>query len=151
MAVFDAPLEEAWSFWRDNPITDFVEPTDRIPAISGFEVLKGSWGEPGSIRRVNFDNGGTALERVLSSTDTEFSYQIWNIDTSSGRFINHIYGEFEATPVEQSTQIAWRYNIRPAVFFARPFIRSFLNNDFAPFMEGGMQGLVKAFAAENAF
>lgn len=144
--VLNAPLSEAWAFWRQNSITDFLEPTDRIPEIAGFEVLKGNWGEPGSIRRVIFQGGGSALERVLTSTDSEFSYQIWNIETSSGRFINHIYGKFEAQPVEGGTEINWSYNVKPVAFFARPSIASFLRNDFAPFMEGGMQGMTAAFA-----
>lgn len=144
--VLNAPVGEAWAFWRANPITDFVEPTDRIPEIAGFDVLQGNWGEPGSIRRVIFQGGGSALERVLTSTDSEFSYQIWNIETSSGRFIDHIYGKFEAQPVEGGTAINWSYNVKPAAFFARPSIASFLRHDFAPFMEGGMQGLSAAFA-----
>ncbi|UWR22966.1 SRPBCC family protein [Sulfitobacter sp. S190] len=147
--VLNAPLAEAWQFWRDNPVTDFVEPTDRIPEIAGFEVLKGNWGEPGSIRRVTFQTGETALERVLTSTESEFSYQIWNIQTSSGRFINHIYGKFEAQPVESGTAINWSYNVKPAVFFARPSIASFIRNDFAPFMEGGLQGLSAAYTASQ--
>ncbi len=147
--ILNAPLTEAWAFWRDNPITNFVEPTDRIPEIAGFEVLQGNWGEPDSIRRVTFQSGETALERVLTSTESEFSYQIWNIETSSGRFINHIYGKFEAQPVESGTAINWSYNVKPAAFFARPSIASFIRNDFAPFMEGGLQGLAAAYAASQ--
>jgi len=143
-AVLPAPIDEAWEFWRNTPITDFVEPTDRIPAIAGFENLKGDWGEPGSIRRVNFEDGGSALERVLTNTDREFTYQIWNIQTGSGRFIEHIYGKFVAQPVDSGTQITWSYNVKPRVFIARPFISSFLRNDFAPFMESGMQGMASA-------
>jgi hypothetical protein len=145
VVVLDAPLEEAWAFWRENSITDYLEPTDRIPAIAGFTVLKGPWGEPGSIRRVEFEGGGSALERVLTADEDEFTYQIWNIETGSGRFINHIHGQFFAAEVDGRTEITWRYNIKPAVFFARPAIRSFLANDFDPFMEGGMAGLSAEF------
>ncbi len=148
--VLETSVPEAWAFWRATPVTDFVEQTDRIPAIASFEVLKGTWGEPGSIRRVIFEGGGSALERVLTSTETEFSYQIWNIDTGSGRFINHIYGKFNAQAVGNGTQITWSYNIKPNVFLARPFISSFLRNDFEPFMESGLQGLTLAFETQNA-
>ncbi|MGR3514247.1 MAG: SRPBCC family protein [Paracoccaceae bacterium] len=141
----DAPPREAWAFWMETNITDLLEPTDRIPAIASIDVIRGPWGEPGSVRRVTFDDGGSALERVLTATATEFTYQIWNIETGSGRFIDYIYGEMRARPAGDGTEIVWRYNIKPSVFFARPFIRSFLNNDFAPFMEGGMIGVAAAF------
>ncbi|WP_415920481.1 SRPBCC family protein [Tateyamaria sp. SN6-1] len=138
-------VASAWAFFQANPITQYLEPTDRIPAIESIEVLKGPWGEPGSIRRVILADGGAVLERVLTSTDTEFTYQIWDINTSSGRFIDHIYGTFQVRPTAEGSEIVWRYNIAPNVFFARPFIRSFLDNDFEPFMEGGIAGLKAAF------
>ena len=53
----DAPLDEAWAFWTSNNITDFLEPTDRIPAIETITVLEGTWGEPGAIRRVELADG----------------------------------------------------------------------------------------------
>ncbi|WP_299692840.1 SRPBCC family protein [uncultured Tateyamaria sp.] len=139
----------AWAFFRAKPITDYLEPTDRIPAIESVEVLKEPWGEPGSVRRVSLDGGGAVLERVLTSTDTEFTYRIWDVQTGSGRFINHIYGEFHVRPVNDGAEIVWRYNIAPNAFFARPFIRRFLNNDFEPFMEGGLAGLDAAFQAQQ--
>lgn len=139
----------AWTFFRENPITDFLEPTDRIPAIASIEVLKAPWGEPGSVRRVNFVTGGTVLERVLTSTDEEFTYQIWDLQTDSGSFINHIYGEFRVRTAEDGAEIVWRYNIAPNVFFARPFIRRFLTNDFEPFMEGGIAGLEATYKARQ--
>ena len=139
----------AWTFFRENPITDYLEPTDRIPAITSIDVLKAPWGEAGSIRRVNLDGGGTVLERVLTSTDTEFTYQIWDLQTDSGSFISHIYGEFRVRPATGGSEIVWRYNIAPNVFFARPFIRRFLDNDFEPFMEGGIAGLDAAYQAQQ--
>ena len=128
-----------------TPITDFLRPTDRIPAIDGFTVLEGTWGEPGAVRRVDLADGSTVMERVLTNDADEFSYQIWAISTAEGRFIDHIYGRFDLTEVTGETTIAWSYNVKPTVFFARPSIRGFLENDFAPFMEGGMSGFVDAY------
>lgn len=145
VVTLNASPAEAWAFWRQNNITDFLEPTDRIPAIADIVVLEGTWGEPGSIRRVDFADGGSALERVLTSDEDEFTYQIWNIETSAGRFIDHIYGEFRVRPSDNGTDIVWRYNVKPAVFFARPSIRSFLREDFRPFMEGGMEAMAALF------
>ena len=148
--VLPTSLSEAWAFWRGNDITQYLEPTDRIPAIAGFEVLQGPWGMPGSIRRVTFADGGSALERVLTADEDEFTYQIWNIETRSGRFIDHIFGEFHARAVPEGTEIVWRYNVKPTMFLARPAIRSFLTNDFQPFMAGGMAGLLAEFERSQA-
>jgi len=143
--VLNTSVENTLAFWRDNPITDFVEPTDRIPAIQEFITLKGTWGEPGSVRRVTFEGGGTVLERVLTNNDREFTYQIWNIETPSGGLVDHIYGKFEFKPVSGGTEIVWDYNVKPASIFTRPFVFIFIRNDFAPFMQSGMQGLLNAF------
>ncbi|MEO1026191.1 MAG: SRPBCC family protein [Pseudomonadota bacterium] len=139
--------ESAWAFWTSTPITDFLKATDRIPAIDSIEPVEGEWGTPGAIRRVNLADGGTVLERVLTADEDEFTYQIWDIETGAGRFINHIYGEFRLRAVEGGSEITWRYNVKPAIFIARPFIRRYLNNDFDPFMEGGMAGMKQAFEA----
>jgi len=149
VAFFATSPRNAWNFWRNNPVTDFATLTQRIPEIERFVVLRGNWGEPGSVRRVEFKNGGSALERVLTSNNSEFTYQIWDIKTSSGGFINHIYGEFNVRQANQGSEIVWRYNVKPANFLVRPFIGAFLRNDFAPFMEEGLQGVAKKFENKN--
>ncbi len=133
------------AFMDANPLTDFLEPSGRIPRITDVVVLKGPWGQPGSLRRVDLEGGSWTHERVLTNDSNEFTYQIWNITTSAGRFIDHIYGEILFTEVTDGTQITWNYNVKPSVFFARPSIRGYLRDDFAPFMKNGMTGFVNAY------
>jgi len=144
--TLDGDLAEVRAFMAANPLTSFLEPAGNIPRITGVVVLDGTWGEPGALRRVDLDGGYWAHERVLTSDEDEFTYQIWDITTSSGRFIDHIYGEIRMTEETDGTKVTWSYNIKPRYFFARPSIRGYLNNDFAPFMENGLSGFAAAYA-----
>ncbi|MEL6243348.1 MAG: hypothetical protein AAFV87_10660 [Pseudomonadota bacterium] len=144
--VVDGTLAQFRAFWAENPVTDFLKPTGRIPRIANVTVLEGVWGQPGSLRRVDFEDGGYTHERVLTNSDTEFTYQIWDISTASGRAINHIYGTFGFEELEGSQiRITWNYNIKPRIFLARGPIRRYLEDDFAPFMETGLSDWAAAF------
>jgi len=132
-----------------NPLTNFLEPSGRIPRITDIVFLEGEWGDPDSLRRIDLEGGYHTHERVLTNDSDEFTYQIWDITTSAGRFINHIYGEIRFTENAGQTTITWNYNVKPAVFFARGSIRTFLNDDFAPFMENGMNGFITAYAEQS--
>ncbi|MBD3663833.1 hypothetical protein [Sulfitobacter aestuariivivens] len=137
---------EVRAFFDANPIVDFLTPTDAIPAITGITYLTGDWPEVGAQRRVNLDGGYSVLERVLVNTPSQFTYQIWEITAPAGRFIDHIKGEFRyLDQTDGGTEVVWDYNVKPAAFFARPFIRQYLDNDFGPFMAAGMTGISEAY------
>ncbi|SFS21999.1 SRPBCC family protein [Yoonia litorea] len=148
--TFDAPLPVVRAFMDARPITEFLEPSGNIPQITGIEVLQGPWGSIPSLRRVDLDGGYHVHERVLTNDADELTYQIWDITAPSGRFIDHIYGELRLTEIGGQTQMTWSYNIKPSIFFARPFIRSYLDDDFRPFMENGLTGFAAAFTQAQA-
>ncbi|MEM8592154.1 MAG: SRPBCC family protein, partial [Pseudomonadota bacterium] len=80
------------------------------------------------------------------NNDERFLYQVWGFTASNARALSHIRGEFRYEPVENGqTRVTWTYSIAPRFFLVRPFVRSFLKNDFAPFMESGLQGAAKAY------
>ncbi|WP_299293563.1 SRPBCC family protein [uncultured Tateyamaria sp.] len=144
-ATFNGTIDGFRAFLDANPITDFVVPTDAIPAIEGITYLSGTWPNPGALRRVDLAGGHSVHEQVVANTDTNFVYQIWNITAPAGRAINHIKGEFTFAQSGDEVTVTWDYNIKPNVFFARPAIRGFLDNDFGPFMQAGLTGLVAAY------
>ncbi|MEM6371946.1 MAG: hypothetical protein AAF727_04100 [Pseudomonadota bacterium] len=41
--------------------------------------------------------------------------------------------------------MTWSYNIKPNIFVARPAIGRYLRNDFGPFMNAGLSGVVAAY------
>jgi len=146
IATFTGTIRDFRAFMDANPITDFVVPTEAIPAIQGITYLSGDWPEPGALRRVDLAGGHSVHEKVLVNTDTNFAYQIWNITAPAGRAINHIKGEFTYAQSGDEVTVTWDYNIKPSVFVVRPAIRGFLDDDFAPFMEAGLTGVVAAYA-----
>lgn len=145
--TLDGDMEDVRAFMDANPLTDFLQPSGSIPRIVDVVVLDGTWGQPGALRRVDLEGGFLVHERVLTNDDDEFTYQIWDITTPAGRFINHIYGEIRFSEEPQGTKVTWSYNIKPRFFFARPSIRNYLDDDFAPFMENGLSGFAAAFNA----
>ncbi|MEL7179780.1 MAG: SRPBCC family protein [Pseudomonadota bacterium] len=148
--VLQGEIAEVSAFMAANPLTNFLEPSGRIPRIADVVVLDGPWGDVGALRRVDLVDGNHVHERVLTNDEDEFTYQIWDITAPAGRFINHIYGEIRFAEVEEGTQVTWSYNVKPRVFFARPSIRSYLDDDFAPFMENGLSSFAAAYIAEMA-
>ena len=67
---------------------------------------------------------------------------------AAARPLDHIRGEFRYVDLgDGRTEVIWSYSIAPRVFYARPFIRSYLENDFGPFMQSGLQGAATAFNA----
>ncbi|WP_299369273.1 SRPBCC family protein [uncultured Tateyamaria sp.] len=144
-ATFTGTVAGFRAFLDANPITDFVVATDAIPAIEGITYLSGTWPEVGALRRVDLAGGHSVHERVLTNTDDTFAYQIWNITAPSGRAISHIMGQFHYDQSGDEVTVTWDYNIKPSIFVARPAIRGFLRDDFGPFMEAGLTGVVAAY------
>lgn len=144
-AVLHGTVPEVRAFFENNPVTDFVAPTDTIPAIENIVYLSGNWPEVGALRRVDLAGGDSIHERVLRNTQGNFAYQIWNITAPAGRAINHIMGEFTFEQDGDMVNVTWDYNIKPSIFVARPAIRNFLKNDFGPFMRSGLSGTVNVY------
>lgn len=144
-ALLSGDVESVREFMEDPGLTSFLEPTDRIPAIANIEILEGDWYTPGSVRRVDLEGGGFVIERIVDRDDTMFSYQIWNISTLSGRFIDHIYGEISYDTVPGGTEVVWSYNVKPRYGFARGMVTSYVEDDFAPFMAAGLSAMAEAY------
>ena len=51
---------------------------------------------------------GHAHERVLTSDEDAFTYQVRDINIDPGSFINHVYGEFRVRPADDRSEIVWR-------------------------------------------
>ncbi|WP_461429019.1 SRPBCC family protein [Gymnodinialimonas sp.] len=149
-ATFNGPPEAVRAALQDaeTGVLAFVEPTDRIPAISGLTPIEGHFPNQDAIRRVELATGDHVTERVLINDATTFAYQIWGFTAANARPLDHIRGQFTYVPTgDGQTLVSWDYAVAPRVFWARPFVRSFLENDFAPFMAAGLAGAANAFNA----
>lgn len=149
-AVFDGPPEAVRAALQrpETGVLAFTEATDRIPAVTGTTPVDGSFPDAGAIRIVNLATGDTATERVLENSPQRFAYQVWGFTAPNARPLDHIRGEFAYLDRgDGTTEVVWTYAVAPRAFYARPFIRSFLENDFAPFMQSGLSGAAAAFNA----
>lgn len=153
VATFNGPVDSVIATLQtpETGVLAHVVRTERIPAIEGLEPIEGTFPEDGAVRRLIFADGSEVVERVLENSETRFAYQVWDFTSSSARALDHIRGEFLYEAVSATeTRVTWTYAIAPRAFFVRPFVRSYLENDFAPFMESGLQGAAEAFNAERA-
>lgn len=143
-----ATAQDVRRFMDAHPVTDYVATTEAIPEIVGFTYLSGAWPGVGAVRRVDLADGSTVHERVLVNEPDNFAYQIWDISSGPGRFIDHIKGELRwIETAEGGVEVIWDYNVKPRVFVARPFINGFLRDDFGPFKAAGLSGQMAAYAA----
>ena len=152
VAIFHGPVGDVKAALQtaDRGVLAYTQPTPRIPAISELLPVEGLFPNQGAVRRVILEDGNSVVERVLENSDTVFSYQIWGFTASNARALNHIKGEFRYVEIDQdTTEVTWTYAIAPRAFLVRPFIRNFLKNDFAPFMESGLQGAANSYNAER--
>ncbi|WP_224813886.1 SRPBCC family protein [Hasllibacter sp. MH4015] len=132
----------------ETGVLAFVTPTDRIPAIAALVPLEGAFPNEGAVRRVELATGDQVTERVLTNNARAFAYQIWGFTAANARPIDHIRGQFTYSDLgDGRTEVRWDYAVAPRVFWARPFVQAFLDNDFAPFMAAGLTGAAAAFNA----
>lgn len=151
VAVFNGPVADVKAALQtaEHGVLAHTQPTSRIPAIADLTPISGAFPANGAIRRVTLADGNSVVERVLENSETIFAYQIWDFTAPSARALSHIRGEFRYVAIgENQTEVTWTYAIAPRAFFARPFIRSFLKDDFAPFMQSGLRGAAQSYNAE---
>lgn len=152
-ALFEGPPDAVRAALQqpETGVLAFVARTERIAEITELTPITDHFPNEGAVRSLSFSDGSAAIERVLTSTPERFSYQVWGFTSSSARALSHIRGEFRYEPAgDGQTQVTWTYSIAPRAFLVRPFVRSFLKNDFAPFMASGLSGAAAAFNAASA-
>ncbi len=149
-ASFAGSLAEIRAFMEDPGVLSFTEPTPRIPGIVEITPLDGTFPDTGATRRLAFADGSFVVERVVQNRPGLFQYQVWNLTSGSGRAVDHILGAFRYEPRDDGTiEVIWTYRILPRFGLVRPFVRSFVENDIAPFMESGLDGAAAAFNASR--
>jgi hypothetical protein len=69
----------------------------------------------------------------------------------AARVADYIYAELKYTePVPGKTTLTWTYSMKPASALTRPLASNFINSRFAPYMEAGMDNMLKAAQAAAA-
>ena len=141
-ALINVPRSQFLS-WRDQAsLSDFLTPTDGMPAVENTVPLAGgTWGQAGDKRRVELSDGHYAVETILSSTDDKFSYQVWGFTSQAGRFADYATGEFLYEAKGEQTLVTWTYRFRPNSLPSRIPLSLFVRNTFQGFMENGLSNM----------
>jgi hypothetical protein len=150
-AIMPMPPEEMRAWQRENPLFKFLKPFGSIPSVERNEMLDGTWFEAGAKRRVIFTDGNTAVERVVEYEPEIFRYQIWGFTAPSRYVIEHVEGEIK---YEKSggtdTRFVWTYKMKPRAFFTKPLLERFMREEYAPFMQQGLEEMRKAAVLAKA-
>ncbi|MEM1236690.1 MAG: hypothetical protein AAGI10_06955 [Pseudomonadota bacterium] len=147
-AIFNGPSQDVRKALQtaETGVLAHAKTTDRIPSISEMRNLDGDFPDIDAVRQLTFSDGNRVIERVIENSDSRFVYQVWDFTAPNARALSHIRGQFDYVPIENGqTQVTWTYSIALRVFLVRPLVRNFLQNDFAPFMESGLQGAAEAY------
>ena len=141
-AIVNVP-SKAFLVWKEQAqLSDFLTPTDGMPAVQNTVSLEGGeWGQVGDKRRVELADGHYAVETILSSTDDKFSYQVWGFTSSAGRFTDYATGEFVYEDQGDQTLVVWTYRFHPNSFLSRIPLSLFVRNTFQTFMENGLNNM----------
>ncbi|RKH09642.1 hypothetical protein D7V97_16010 [Corallococcus sp. CA053C] len=126
--------------WLVNvPLERILLGTEKIAGIERTEVLSPSWGSPGTRRRVVLRDGNTSLEELLVVEEgRRFQYVVWNFTNEARRAVQYAVGEFRFTPTATGTHLRWTYRFRGNGWPTQGFLRSFVEEDFAGYMQVGM-------------
>jgi hypothetical protein len=130
---------------KEQMIT-FLPKDQGIPGVQSATPMRGTWGQAGSVRRVNLDNGHYVFDHV---TNTQFpglfQYQVYGFTNEAGRVAEYIKAEFRYTETRPGfTTLQWTYAMRPKSMLTQPFVKSFMSNKMVPYMEQGMDTMAQA-------
>ncbi len=129
---FQIQTKKQVAFDRIVPIelSKIFRPYGRLPGIKSTNETE-KWIKPGLTRRVEFEDGDTAIETLDQVNPShDFSYHIESF-TSPLRFLaNRIEGEWIFTDVETgSTAVQWTYRVHLKNAFARGIFTLFVKKD----------------------
>ena len=138
---FDVAGSRAYA--ERTPILQFFAQSGTIaPPVDG-EILQGTWGEPGAVRRLKLADGHYVIERIIKNQPEEFVYQIWVFTNEAGRGVEQIVGIQTYTPIgEDRTAFEWTYAVKPKNAITRIFIGRQLGE-----LEAFLQQAVDGWAA----
>ena len=142
-------VPEVRAFLADQPLISFLEPTENISNPVDGETLEGDWPEPGASRWLRLADGHYVVERILENEEDFFKYQVFVFTNAAGRGVDQIVGEQRFVAVEDGTRFEWTYNVLPANFVARQFVRNNMD-EIGVYISGGLERFAVAANASVA-
>ena len=134
------PAAEVRAWFAGDTMLRHLEETRGIAPPVETTLTEGeAWPQAGARRWARQANGHYLAERVLHADEDGFRYQVWGYTDPAAGQVAYALGEFEIVPDgADATRFVWTYRYRPRSRLAGPFLRRFVEGDFAAFMERGM-------------
>ena len=109
--------------------------------VESTTVIKGTWNEVGSRRRINFAGGHYAAEEVLANDEPYlFRYQTWGFTFFARLVADYLIGEFKVEETaEGKTQVTWTYSFHKNSLLSTLFLPNFVNHTMVSFMRNAIQ------------
>jgi|GEM_PF-3166307 len=128
----------------EDVITRFLKGGDGAPGVIGYDILRGDWSHPGSVRIVKFDNGLEAREEVVALIRPNyFAYQLSDLTGPLGDVVEFAFAEFVFTPVGSRTKVRWTYTFRPKDG-QLDAVQAFISDVWVAWMQGYIDTLKNA-------
>lgn len=114
--------------------------------VESTTVIKGTWNEVGSRRRINFAGGHYAAEEVLANDEPQlFRYQTWGFTFYARLVTDYLIGEFQVEETaERKTRVTWTYSFHKNSWLSAFFLPNFVNRAIAELMKNAVQQMKQA-------
>jgi hypothetical protein len=109
-------------------------------------VIKGTWNEVGSRRRIHFVGGHYAAEKVLANDEPRlFRYQTWGFTFYARLVTDYLIGEFQVEETASGkTRVTWTYSFHKTSWLSALFLPAFVNRTIAVLMQNAVQQMKQA-------
>lgn len=134
--TIDCSDAEAFKFIASGEeLPSWLKKSGAIPGASGVEVIEGPYNKAGAKRKVNFENGDTVKEELLSvNSPADYSYQVSEFSNFFKKLTNSAYSTIWFDASNDQTKVTWSYSFTYKNIFARMFLSLFLSVAYKKFM-----------------
>jgi len=113
--VIPVGIEEAFEGTLPAPIPAiFANWHGPLPPVKQVFGQDGEWGAVGQTRTLKMAGGGSVREELISvEPPKSFGYRLTDIKGPLARLISTVEGAFVFRPVDEATEVTWRWTIQP--------------------------------------
>lgn len=136
IAFTNCSLEEAFDYIASSEhLSEWLKKSGAIPGAKSVEIIQGPYDTPGAKRKVNFENGDSAIEELLTyHPPGNYSYKISQFSNFLGKLSDAAYGQLWFDNEGEQTRITWEYSFTYKNGLARIVLSLFLSLVYKRFM-----------------
>lgn len=141
-ATVENKVETVFDFTvAEDVITKFLKGE---PAVTGYEIQQGPWGQKGAYRWVHFGEDKAREEINFIQRPYLFDYQLTNFSSDLKDMVDLAVAQFLFRPVGPRTEIKWYYNFRAKSEEILPQLQDFVENVWVDWMKSHLNDTKEA-------